>query len=140
MLILCGAPLGNPGDASVRLRQTLASAQIIAAEDTRRLVRLARELDIRMPGKLISYFEGNEDKRTPDLVEQLTAGIDVALITDGGMPSVSDPGYRLVTAALAAGVPVSCVPGPSAVTTALALSGLPCDRFCFEGFLPRTGS
>src|SRR5262245_47736111 len=78
MLILCGAPLGNPGDASARLRQTLASAEIIAAEDTRRLVRLARELDITMPGKLISYFEGNEDKRTPDLVEQLTSGVDVA--------------------------------------------------------------
>jgi 16S rRNA (cytidine1402-2'-O)-methyltransferase len=140
MLILCGAPLGNPADASARLRDTLASAEIIAAEDTRRLVRLARELDIQMPGKLVSYFEGNEDKRTPDLVGQLTSGVDVALITDGGMPSVSDPGYRLVTAALAAGVPVSCVPGPSAVTTALALSGLPCDRFCFEGFLPRTGS
>lgn len=140
MLILCGAPLGNPGDASARLRETLASAPVIAAEDTRRLVRLARDLDIAMPGKLISYFEGNEDKRTPDLVEQLASGTDVALITDGGMPSVSDPGYRLVAAALAAGVPVSCVPGPSAVTTALALSGLPCDRFCFEGFLPRTGS
>lgn len=140
MLILCGAPLGNPADASARLRDTLASAEIIAAEDTRRLVRLARELEIQMPGKLISYFEGNEEKRTPDLVEQLRNGVEVALITDGGMPSVSDPGYRLVTAALAAGVPVSCVPGPSAVTTALALSGLPCDRFCFEGFLPRTGS
>lgn len=140
MLILCGAPLGNPGDASARLRQTLATAPVIAAEDTRRLVRLARDLGIEMPGKLISYFEGNEEKRTPDLVEQLKVGTDVALITDGGMPSVSDPGYRLVAAALAAGVPVSCVPGPSAVTTALALSGLPCDRFCFEGFLPRTGS
>jgi 16S rRNA (cytidine1402-2'-O)-methyltransferase len=140
MLILCGAPLGNPADASARLRRTLATAEVIAAEDTRRLVRLARDLDLQMPGKLISYFEGNEDKRTPDLVEQLQSGVTVALITDGGMPSVSDPGYRLVTAALAAGVPVSCVPGPSAVTTALALSGLPCDRFCFEGFLPRTGS
>jgi 16S rRNA (cytidine1402-2'-O)-methyltransferase len=140
MLILCGAPLGNPADASARLRQTLATAPVIAAEDTRRLVRLARDLDIEIPGRLISYFEGNEDKRTADLVEQLTSGTDVALITDGGMPSVSDPGYRLVTAALAAGVPVTCVPGPSAVTTALALSGLPTDRFCFEGFLPRTGS
>lgn len=140
MLILCGAPLGNPADASARLRDTLARAEIIAAEDTRRLVRLARELEITMPGQLISYFEGNEDRRTPDLVERLKSGVQVALITDGGMPSVSDPGYRLVAAALAAGVPVSCVPGPSAVTTALALSGLPCDRFCFEGFLPRTGS
>lgn len=140
MLILCGAPLGNPADASTRLRDTLAAAEIIAAEDTRRLIRLARDLSIEMPGKLISYFEGNEEKRTPELVDALRAGTTVALITDGGMPSVSDPGYRLVTAALAAGVPVTCAPGPSAVTTALALSGLPSDRFCFEGFLPRTGS
>lgn len=140
MLILCGAPLGNPADASTRLREVLASAELIAAEDTRRLVRLARDLSIEMPGKLISYFEGNEEKRTPELVEALRAGTTVALITDGGMPSVSDPGYRLVTAALAAGVPITCAPGPSAVTTALALSGLPVDRFCFEGFLPRTGS
>ncbi|NUT34515.1 MAG: 16S rRNA (cytidine(1402)-2'-O)-methyltransferase [Hamadaea sp.] len=140
MLILCGAPLGNPADASARLRDTLATAEIIAAEDTRRLIRLARDLAIEMPGKLISYFEGNEEKRTPELVDLLRGGATVALITDGGMPSVSDPGYRLVTAALAAGVPVTCAPGPSAVTTALALSGLPIDRFCFEGFLPRTGS
>jgi 16S rRNA (cytidine1402-2'-O)-methyltransferase len=140
MLILCGAPLGNPADASTRLRETLASAELIAAEDTRRLIRLARDLSVEMPGRLVSYFEGNEEKRTPELVEALRAGTKVALITDGGMPSVSDPGYRLVTAALAAGVPVTCAPGPSAVTTALALSGLPVDRFCFEGFLPRTGS
>ncbi|NUO61676.1 MAG: 16S rRNA (cytidine(1402)-2'-O)-methyltransferase [Hamadaea sp.] len=140
MLILCGAPLGNPADASTRLRETLATAEVVAAEDTRRLVRLARDLSIEMPGKLISYFEGNEEKRTPELVDLLRTGTTVALITDGGMPSVSDPGYRLVTAALAAGVPVTCAPGPSAVTTALALSGLPVDRFCFEGFLPRTGS
>ncbi|WP_051366478.1 16S rRNA (cytidine(1402)-2'-O)-methyltransferase [Hamadaea tsunoensis] len=140
MLILCGAPLGNPADASARLAETLTTAEVIAAEDTRRAVRLARDLGIEMPGRLVSYFEGNEEKRTPELVELLRTGTTVALITDGGMPSVSDPGYRLVTAALAAGVPVSCAPGPSAVTTALALSGLPCDRFCFEGFLPRTGS
>jgi 16S rRNA (cytidine1402-2'-O)-methyltransferase len=140
MLILCGAPLGNPADASARLRDTLASAEIIAAEDTRRLIRLARDLDVQMPGRLVSYFEGNEDKRTAGLVAELKEGRTVALITDGGMPSVSDPGYRLVTAALDAGIPVTCVPGPSAVTTALALSGLPSDRFCFEGFLPRTGA
>jgi 16S rRNA (cytidine1402-2'-O)-methyltransferase len=140
MLILCGAPLGNPADASTRLRETLATAEIVAAEDTRRLIRLARDLSIEMPGKLVSYFEGNEEKRTPELVDAMRGGASVALITDGGMPSVSDPGYRLVTAALAAGVPITCAPGPSAVTTALALSGLPCDRFCFEGFLPRTGS
>jgi 16S rRNA (cytidine1402-2'-O)-methyltransferase len=136
-LVLLGAPLGNAGDASGRLREILASADVIAAEDTRRLIRLARDLDITMPGRIISYFEGNEERRTPDLVDAARDGALVALITDGGMPSVSDPGYRLVRAALDAGLPVTAAPGPSAVTTALALSGLPCDRFCFEGFLPR---
>jgi 16S rRNA (cytidine1402-2'-O)-methyltransferase len=136
-LILCGAPLGNPADASPRLRDTLASADIVAAEDTRRLLRLARDLEISIAGKIVSYFEANEQQRTPTLVSAMLDGSSVALITDGGMPSVSDPGYRLVTAALEAGLPVTCAPGPSAVTTALALSGLPSDRFCFEGFLPR---
>ncbi|MFF5215503.1 16S rRNA (cytidine(1402)-2'-O)-methyltransferase [Micromonospora sp. NPDC000442] len=136
-LILLGAPLGNPADASGRLRDTLAVADVVAAEDTRRLNRLARDLDVTIAGRIVSYFEGNEERRTPELVDVLTAGYVVALITDGGMPSVSDPGYRLVRAALDAGVPVTAAPGPSAVTTALALSGLPCDRFCFEGFLPR---
>ncbi|MBQ1025138.1 16S rRNA (cytidine(1402)-2'-O)-methyltransferase [Micromonospora sp. C95] len=136
-LILLGAPLGNPADASTRLRDTLAAADVVAAEDTRRLNRLARDLDVTIPGRIVSYFEGNEERRTPELVDVLTEGYVVALVTDGGMPSVSDPGYRLVRAALEAGVPVTAAPGPSAVTTALALSGLPCDRFCFEGFLPR---
>jgi 16S rRNA (cytidine1402-2'-O)-methyltransferase len=136
-LILLGAPLGNPDDASARLREVLASADIVAAEDTRRLTRLARDLDISIPGKLVSYFEGNEQRRTPELVEALVGGATVAVITDGGMPSVSDPGFRLVRGALSSGVPVTAAPGPSAVTTALALSGLPCDRFCFEGFPPR---
>ncbi|GIJ32367.1 16S rRNA (cytidine1402-2'-O)-methyltransferase [Micromonospora sediminimaris] len=136
-LILLGAPLGNPADASTRLRDTLAAVDVVAAEDTRRLNRLARDLDVTIPGRIVSYFEGNEERRTPELVEVLTEGYVVALVTDGGMPSVSDPGYRLVRAALDAGVPVTAAPGPSAVTTALALSGLPSDRFCFEGFLPR---
>ncbi|MBQ1049830.1 16S rRNA (cytidine(1402)-2'-O)-methyltransferase [Micromonospora sp. C51] len=136
-LILLGAPLGNPADASARLRDTLAAVDVVAAEDTRRLNRLARDLDVTIAGRIVSYFEGNEERRTPELVEVLTEGYVVALVTDGGMPSVSDPGYRLVRAALDAGVPVTAAPGPSAVTTALALSGLPCDRFCFEGFLPR---
>jgi 16S rRNA (cytidine1402-2'-O)-methyltransferase len=139
-LVLVGAPLGNIGDASTRLRETLASADVIAAEDTRRLHRLARDLDITITAKVVSYFEGNEERRTPDLVEALRGGAHVAVVTDGGMPSVSDPGYRLVRAALDAGFGVTAAPGPSAVTTALAVSGLPCDRFCFEGFLPRTGS
>jgi len=138
-LVLVGAPLGNPGDASTRLRAALAGADVVAAEDTRRLARLARDLDVTVPGRVISYFEGNEERRTPEIVDAMRGGAVVALVTDGGMPSVSDPGYRLVRAALDAGLPVTAVPGPSAVTTALALSGLPSDRFCFEGFLPRSG-
>jgi 16S rRNA (cytidine1402-2'-O)-methyltransferase len=136
-LILLGAPLGNPGDASARLRDVLATADVVAAEDTRRLARLAADLGVTVTGRVVSYFEGNEERRTPDLVAALARGETVAVITDGGMPSVSDPGFRLVRAALAAGVPLTSVPGPSAVTTALAVSGLPCDRFCFEGFPPR---
>jgi 16S rRNA (cytidine1402-2'-O)-methyltransferase len=136
-LVLVGAPLGNVGDASARLRSVLSSADVIAAEDTRRLNRLARDLEITISAKIVSYFEGNEERRTPDLLQALLAGAVVAVVTDGGMPSVSDPGYRLVRAAVDAGIPVTAAPGPSAVTTALALSGLPCDRFCFEGFLPR---
>jgi 16S rRNA (cytidine1402-2'-O)-methyltransferase len=132
-------PLGNIGDASVRLRETLTSADVVAAEDTRRFARLARDLDVTVSGRIISYFEANEERRTPDLVNAVRSGAIVALVTDGGMPSVSDPGYRLVRAVLDAGLPVTAVPGPSAVTTALALSGLPTDRFCFEGFLPRSG-
>jgi len=139
-VVLVGAPLGNAGDASTRLREVLASADVVAAEDTRRLLRLARDLDITVGGRILSYFEGNEERRTPDLVAALRDGAVVAVVTDGGMPSVSDPGYRLVRAALDAGFPVTAAPGPSAVTTALALSGLPSDRFCFEGFLPRSGS
>ena len=138
-LVLVGAPLGNPADASARLREVLGSADVVAAEDTRRLARLARDLDITVSGRVISYFEGNEERRTTDLVAAIRGGASVALVTDGGMPSVSDPGYRLVRAALDAGAPVTAAPGPSAVTTALAVSGLPSDRFCFEGFLPRSG-
>src|SRR5690349_19140971 len=134
---MLGAPLGNPGDASTRLRAALAEADVVAAEDTRRLARLAADLGVTVSGRVISYFEGNEERRTPDLVEALRRGETVAVITDGGMPSVSDPGFRLVRAALAEGVALTSVPGPSAVTTALALSGLPCDRFCSEGFPPR---
>nr|BFE63454.1 16S rRNA (cytidine(1402)-2'-O)-methyltransferase [Dactylosporangium thailandense] len=136
-MILLGAPLGNPEDASPRLRETLATADVVAAEDTRRLGRLAQHLGVEITGRLVSYFEGNEERRTPDLAEELAAGRTVAVVTDGGMPSVSDPGFRLVRAAVALGVPVTAAPGPSAVVTALAVSGLPCDRFCFEGFPPR---
>jgi 16S rRNA (cytidine1402-2'-O)-methyltransferase len=136
-LILLGAPLGNADDASTRLRTVLASADVIAAEDTRRLHRLVAALGTTLRGRVVSYFEGNERRRTADLVEAMADGATVALVTDGGMPSVSDPGYRLVRATVDAGLPVTVVPGPSEVTTALAVSGLPSDRFCFEGFPPR---
>jgi 16S rRNA (cytidine1402-2'-O)-methyltransferase len=136
-LILLGAPIGDPSDASPRIAEWLASADVVAAEDTRRLRRLTRDLGVTLSGRILSYFEGNEAERGPALVEELLAGRTVALITDAGMPSVSDPGYRLVVAAVAAGIVVTAAPGPSAVTTALALSGLASDRFCFEGFLPR---
>ncbi len=137
ILVLAATPIGQVGDAPPRLVEALADADVIAAEDTRRLARLARDLGVEVGGRVTSYFEGNEAARTPALVERLLAGDRVVLVTDAGMPSVSDPGYRLVTAAVQAGVRVTAVPGPSAVLTALAVSGLPVDRFCFEGFLPR---
>jgi len=136
-LVLAGAPIGRADDASPRLVATLATAELVAAEDTRRLHRLCADLGITLTGRVVSYFEGNEAQRTPELLVALRAGQRVVLVTDAGMPTVSDPGYRLVAAAAAEDLPVTCVPGPSAVTTALAVSGLPTDRFCFEGFLPR---
>jgi 16S rRNA (cytidine1402-2'-O)-methyltransferase len=139
-VILAGAPLGQAADASARLVAALGSAPVIAAEDTRRLHRLASDLGVTITGRVLSFFEGNEEGRVPQLIGHLTQGQDVLVVTDAGMPSVSDPGYRLVAAALEAGIPVTVLPGPSAVTTAIAISGLPVDRFCFEGFLPRKGS
>jgi 16S rRNA (cytidine1402-2'-O)-methyltransferase len=136
-LVLAGTPIGDPDDASPRLARELREADVIAAEDTRRLRRLADALGVAPKGHVVSYFEGNESARTPELVARLRAGARVLLVTDAGMPSVSDPGYRLVSAAVEAGARVTAAPGPSAVLTALALSALPVDRFCFEGFLPR---
>jgi 16S rRNA (cytidine1402-2'-O)-methyltransferase len=136
-LVLAGTPIGDFSDASARLRKVLGEADVVAAEDTRRLKRLTSELAITVTGRVLSFFEGNERERTPELVAALLAGQSVVVVTDAGMPSVSDPGYRLVAAAIEAGVEVTAVPGPSAVLTALALSGLPVDRFTFEGFLPR---
>lgn len=137
MLVLAATPIGRVADAPPRLAEELAAADVVAAEDTRRLKRLTTDLGVTVGGRVVSYFEGNESARTPVLLEALLAGERVLLVTDAGMPSVSDPGYRLVAAAVEADVPVTAVPGPSAVLTALAVSGLPVDRFCFEGFLPR---
>jgi 16S rRNA (cytidine1402-2'-O)-methyltransferase len=136
-VILAGTPLGRPEDASSRLREALATAPVIAAEDTRRLQRLCADLGVTVTGRVVSFFDANESGRVPQLIDALLAGDDVLVVTDAGMPSVSDPGYRLVTAAVEAGATITSLPGPSAVTTALAVSGLPVDRFCFEGFLPR---
>ncbi|MGC9539163.1 16S rRNA (cytidine(1402)-2'-O)-methyltransferase [Streptomyces sp. UG1] len=136
-LVLAGTPIGDVKDAPPRLVEELAGADVIAAEDTRRLKRLTQALGVQPAGRVVSYFEGNESARTPELVEALREGSRVLLVTDAGMPSVSDPGYRLVAAAVEQDIRVTAVPGPSAVLTALALSGLPVDRFCFEGFLPR---
>ena len=138
MLLLAGVPLGDPADASTRLRDALATADVVAAEDTRRLARLASDLGVRVGGRVVTFREDNEVARTPGLVDEVRGGATVLLVTDGGMPSVSDPGYRVVTACLDAGLAVRCLPGPSAVLMALAVSGLPTDRFCFEGFAPRT--
>ncbi len=137
LLVLAATPIGRVADASPRLVEELGTADVVAAEDTRRLKRLAADLGVTVAGRVVSYFEGNEATRTDELVSELEAGRRVLLLTDAGMPSVSDPGYRLVAAAVAAGLGVTAVPGPSAVLTALAVSGLPVDRFCFEGFLPR---
>jgi 16S rRNA (cytidine1402-2'-O)-methyltransferase len=139
LLILAGTPIGDVGDAPPRLATELATADVVAAEDTRRMWRLANALGVTPSGRIVSYFEGNEVGRTPELVDALLGGARVLLVTDAGMPSVSDPGYRLVAAAVERGIRITAVPGPSAVLTALALSGLPVDRFCFEGFLPRKG-
>jgi len=138
-LVLGGAPLGQPGDVGPRLRQAMAAADVVACEDTRRLHRLAQDLEVTLSGRIVTFHETVEKARLPGLVAALTEGRTVLLLTDAGMPSVSDPGYTLVRAAIEAGVEVTSVPGPSAVVTALAVSGLPCDRFCFEGFLPRKG-
>lgn len=137
VLVLAATPIGRVGDAPPRLAEELAHADVVAAEDTRRLRRLVAELGVSIGGRVVSYFEGNESARTPVLVEALANGERVLVVTDAGMPSVSDPGYRLVAAAVERGITVTTVPGPSAVLAALAVSGLPVDRFCFEGFLPR---
>ncbi len=136
-LALAGTPIGDVRYVSDALRSALLQADVIAAEDTRKFADLCRRAGLKPAGRVVSYFDGNESARTPDLVQRLLAGDDVVLVSDAGMPSVSDPGFRLVAACVGAGVTVTAVPGPSAVLTALAVSGLSPDRFCFEGFLPR---
>jgi len=136
-LVLAATPIGRVEDASPRLAAELAGADVVAAEDTRRLRRLCERLGVSLSGRVVSYFEGNEAGRTEELLRALRDGLRVVLVTDAGMPSVSDPGFRLVAAAVEDDIGVTAVPGPSAVLTALAVSGLPVDRFCFEGFLPR---
>lgn len=138
-VVLAATPIGNPGDASDRLRRVLETADVVAAEDTRRLRSLAAALEVTIGGRVMSFYEHNEAGRVPQLLDRVRAGDVVAVVTDAGMPAVSDPGYSLVVACIEAGLPVTCLPGPSAVTTALVLSGLPVDRFCFDGFPPRRG-
>ena len=139
-LLLAATPLGQPSDASPRLIDALARADVVAAEDTRRLRTLAKALDAPITGRVVSLYDRVEAARVPGLVDAITAGATVLVVSDAGMPLISDPGYRLVVACVDAGVPLTCLPGPSAVTTALAVSGLPSERFCFEGFAPRKRS
>lgn len=137
-LILAATPLGNPGDASARLKNAIESASIIAAEDSRRFHRLCADIEVTFTARVVSFFEGNEEDRTHELLTELKSGATVLVVSDAGMPTISDPGFRLMRDAIAEGVDVSVIPGPSAVTMAVALSGLPTDRFSFEGFPPRT--
>ncbi|MGO1389134.1 MULTISPECIES: 16S rRNA (cytidine(1402)-2'-O)-methyltransferase [Brachybacterium] len=137
VLTLAATPIGNPLDASVRLMRALEQADLIAAEDTRRLARLVGALEVETTGRILSYHEHNEAERTSVLLDALAAGDRVLIVTDAGMPVVSDPGFRAVRAAADAGVRVTVIPGPSAVLTALAASGIAPDRFTFEGFPPR---
>ena len=136
-LVLGATPLGRPADASARLVEALGAADVVAAEDTRRVRALARALGVTIRGRVLSLYDANEAARVPALLADLAAGATVLVVSDAGTPLINDPGYRLVSACATAGVAVTCLPGPSAVTTALAVSGLPTDRFCFEGFPPR---
>jgi 16S rRNA (cytidine1402-2'-O)-methyltransferase len=140
MLILAGLPIGDAADASENLKSMIEKVEFIAAEDSRKFSRLCQELGIRYSGKIISFFEGNETERIDELTKLLVSNKDVLVATDAGMPGISDPGYRLVRAAIENNIKIKVLPGPSAVTTALLLSGLPTDRFCFEGFAPRTSA
>ena len=137
LIMLAATPVGNAGDASARLVDALATSDVIAAEDTRRLRALLSRLDVQPRGQIVSFYEGNESSRVPELIERAAAGARVLVVTDAGMPSISDPGFRLVRDAHESDVDITCLPGPSAALAALVLSGLPVARFAFEGFLPR---
>ena len=137
-LILAATPLGNPGDASPRLKSAIENASIIAAEDSRRFHRLCADIEVTFTARVLSFFEGNEIDRTRELISELKSGATVLVVSDAGMPTISDPGFRLMRDAIAEGIEVSVIPGPSAVIMSVALSGLPTDRFSFEGFPPRT--
>jgi 16S rRNA (cytidine1402-2'-O)-methyltransferase len=136
-LLLGATPLGQPSDASPRLIKALGDAEVVAAEDTRRVRTLAKALGVAITGRVVSMFDQVEAARVPALLDEIKAGATVLVVSDAGMPLISDPGYRMVVACVEAGVPVTCLPGPSAVTTALAVSGLASEKFCFEGFAPR---
>ncbi|HWC35787.1 MAG TPA: 16S rRNA (cytidine(1402)-2'-O)-methyltransferase [Mycobacteriales bacterium] len=138
-LVLAATPIGDPRDASIRLRDALAGADVIAAEDTRRLRRLASALDVVLRAKVVAVYDAVERSRSAALLDEVAAGRTVLLVSDAGVPLVSDPGYVLVTEAVARDLPVTVLPGPSAVTAAVAVAGVPVDRWCFEGFLPRRG-
>lgn len=136
-LTLAATPLGNLGDASPRLKRAIESAEIIAAEDSRRFHRLCSDIEVTFTGRVISFFDGNETARTEEVLTLLREGKNVLVVSDAGMPTISDPGFRLMRDAIAESINVKVIPGPSAPTMAIALSGLPTDRFTFEGFLPR---
>ena len=136
-LTLAATPLGNPGDASPRLKAAIANAEVIAAEDSRRFHRLCSDIEVTFTGRVISFFDGNETERTQEILELLRAGKNVLVVSDAGMPTISDPGFRLARDAIAENLAVTVIPGPSAPVMALALSGLATDRFTFEGFAPR---
>lgn len=137
-LTLAATPLGNPGDASARLIEAIENAGVVAAEDSRKFHRLCADINIKFRGRVLSFFEGNEQERSVEILTMLQAGTSVLVVSDAGMPTISDPGFRLMRDAIAMDIPVEVIPGPSAVTTAIALAGLPTDRFVFEGFSPRT--
>ncbi|MFR9088969.1 MAG: 16S rRNA (cytidine(1402)-2'-O)-methyltransferase [Bifidobacterium adolescentis] len=139
-VVLAATPIGNTGDASARLIALMEGADIVAAEDTRRLYALANRLGIRVPGRVVAYHDHNERDKADGLLDQVEQGATVLVVSDAGMPTINDPGLAIVRRAIERGLPVTCAPGPSAVLDALCLSGLPTDRFCYEGFLPRKHS